>query len=94
MIHDIYMRRNKTSKSVIQIKQKSISSKYKLYNMKPAKHFQQILFVKLGGITRPCLAIRQKLAASENIRVWRKRPWVIRLKSKSNTCILDEYGEY
>ena len=51
---------------------------------------------KLGRITRPPLAIRQKLAASENIRVWtyEKRPRVIRLESESNTCILDEYGEY
>ena len=56
----------------------------------------KLLGVKLGRITQPSLSIRQKLAALENIRVWtyEKRPWVIRLESESNTCILDEYGEY
>ena len=52
--------------------------------------------IKLGGITRPGLAIRQKLAASGIIPVWtyEKVGRVIWLKSESNTCILDEYGKY
>ena len=47
-------------------------------------------------ITRPRLAIGQKLAALGIIRVWtyEKVGRVIRLESESNTCILDEYGEY
>ena len=51
---------------------------------------------KLGQIIWPCLAIRPKLAASENIRVWtyEKRPRVIRHVSELKTCILHEYGEY
>ena len=57
---------------------------------------QPLEYCKLGRITGPRLAIRQKLAASKNICVWtyEKRPRVISLESESNTCILDEYGEY
>ena len=52
--------------------------------------------VKIWQITRPHFAIRQKLAASGIIRLWtyEKVGQVIRLESESNTCILDEYGEY
>ena len=48
---------------------------------------------KLGRITR--LAIRQELAASENICVWtyKKVVRVTRLKPKSNTYILDNYDD-
>ena len=51
---------------------------------------------KIRRITRPRFAIRQKLAASEIIRLWNyeKVGRVIWLEYKSNTCILDEYGEY
>ena len=47
------------------------------------------LAIKLGRITWPRLAIRQKLAASENICVWtfKKRPQVICLESESNTYL-------
>ena len=54
------------------------------------------LNVKIWRITQPRFAIRQKLAASGIICEWtyEKVGWVIRLESKSNTCILDEYGKY
>ena len=47
-------------------------------------------------IQRPRFAFRQKLTASGIICVWtyEKVGRVIRLESESNTCILDEYGEY
>ena len=47
--------------------------------------------IKIWPISRPRFAIRQKLAASRIIRVWtyEKVGLVIRLKSESNTCILD-----
>ena len=49
---------------------------------------------KIRQITRPCLAIRQKLAASGIIRVWtyEKVGQVIRLGPESNTYILDKYA--
>ena len=47
-------------------------------------------------MSRPSFAISQKLAASGIICVstYEKVGRVIRLESESNTCILDEYGEY
>ena len=49
---------------------------------------------KIRQITRPRFAIRQKLATLGIICVWtyEKVGQVIGLKSKLNTCILDEYG--
>ena len=46
--------------------------------------------------TRPRFAIRQKLAATgiTRIKTYEKVGQVIRLEPESNTCILDEYGEY
>ena len=48
------------------------------------------------SIARPHFAIRQKLVASGIICAWtyEKVGRVIRLETESNTCILDEYGEY
>ena len=51
-------------------------------------------FAKIRQITRPRLAIRQKLTALENICVWTYEPRVIRLDLESNTYILDNYDEY
>ena len=51
---------------------------------------------KIRQITRPHLAIQQKLSALENIRVWNyeKRPQVICLDLESNTYILNDYDDY
>ena len=72
----------------------------KIMKMKRGESAQPLIevnkFCKIRRLTRPLLAIRQKLAASENICVWtyEKRPQVIRLDLKSNTYILDDYDDY
>ena len=48
---------------------------------------------KIWQITRPGIAIRQKLVNSKNICVWtyEKGPQIICLDPESNTYILDDY---
>ena len=57
---------------------------------------ESILGIKIWRITLPSIAIHQKLADSENIRVWayEKGPRIIRLNPQSNSYIFDKSDNY